>query len=503
MHQKPPPEGQSHDDPQHSERHTLPDGPLQDEEFSTNEELPADLLDPGHRSTAHLRQLSGMMRAVRPSQPLEPLQASGDIKDDNSAQKQQDIEDIVEEWWPEGIKQTGPLPVANLYGKEPFGRTPPRIPAIKTTGKAAAQAEPGPKTLLKKPATKVALGLLVGVGLLFLVAKIVDIPDTIKILKQNLATPLGITCALLSGVAFLLAYGIRGVRWKLFLNPIGKVSTLKVIQLFLVGIFLNFLLPIRGGEVAKSLMLKRIANIPISQSLPTVAMDKALDLMPALFIMAIVPFLGLQMDIKLWLVLGMVGSLLISLISFVILAAWKRTAAVALLQKITSMLPKSIGKRIEGFATGFVDSLLAGASQPRIFIPAMLLTILAVIFDGLFAMLAFWTVGVSISFGTAIFGYTVYNMFYILPTPPGQVGSNEAIGLLIFYGLLHLNARGVAAMFIFSHPWAAILMCASGMGSLSALGLTISSAMKVQSEPTEESESSTVPAIEETVQIHI
>jgi uncharacterized protein (TIRG00374 family) len=499
MHQKPHPTESSHD-PHYSQKRAMTSRPLQDEEFFKDEDIPADQLDASHMSAAHLMQLSGMMRAVRPSQPLEPL-AEG-----NHVQEQQGTQEVIEEWWPEGIKQTGPLPVANLYGKEPFGRTQPRIPAIKTANKTAnkgvAQAVPRWKTLLNAPATKVAIGLLVGVGLLFLVAKIVDIPETIKILKQNLTTPFGITCALLSGVAFLLAYSIRGVRWKLFLNPIGKVSTIKVIQLFLVGIFLNFLLPIRGGEVAKSLMLKRIANIPISQSLPTVAMDKALDLMPALFIMAIVPLLGVQMDIKLWLVLGMVGGLLICLIFFVALAAWKRTAAIGLLQKLTSMLPKSIGKRIAGFATGFVDALLAGASQPRIFIPAMLLTILAVIFDGLFAMLAFWTVGVPISFGTAIFGYTVYNMFYILPTPPGQVGSNEAIGLLVFYGLLHLNARGVAAMFIFSHPWAAILMCASGMSSLSALGLTISSAMKVQGEPMEESEVSPA-AIEETMQANI
>jgi uncharacterized protein (TIRG00374 family) len=306
---------------------------------------------------------------------------------------------------------------------------------------------------------------------------------------------------LLSGVAFLLAYCIRGVRWKLFLNPIGQISTIKAIQLFLVGIFLNFLLPVRGGEVAKSLMLKRIADIPISQSLPTVAMDKALDLMPALFIMAIVPFLGVTMDIKLWLVLGMVGGLLLGLIFFVALAAWKRTAAIALLQKTTTLLPKRIGSKIAGFATGFVDALLAGASQPRIFIPAILLTVLAVLFDGLFAMLAFWTVGVHVAFGTAIFGYTVYNMFYILPTPPGQVGSNEAIGLLVFYGLLHLDAHGVAAMFIFSHPWAAVLMCLSGMGSLSALGMTISSAMKVQSGK-ERGEVSVTPALEESMRVH-
>ena len=37
-------------------------------------------------------------------------------------------------------------------------------------------------------------------------------------------------------------------------------------------------------------------------------------------------------------------------------------------------------------------------------------------------------------------------------------------------------------MFVFSHPWAALLMTITGMACLSALGLTISSAMKVQSE---------------------
>ncbi|HET9921603.1 MAG TPA: lysylphosphatidylglycerol synthase transmembrane domain-containing protein, partial [Ktedonobacteraceae bacterium] len=384
-----------------------------------------------------------------------------------------------EGWWPHGIQQTGPLPVVNLYGRQPFGQTLPLTPGAMEIAQPGAR-QTGWKALLGHPAMKVALGLLVGIGLLFLVSKFVNIGETVAILKQNLTTPRGILLALLSGVAFLLAFSIRGVRWKLFLNPVGKISTFKAIQLFLVGIFLNFLLPIRGGEVAKSLMLKRIANIPVSKSLPTVAMDKALDLMPALFIMAIVPLLGIQMDIKLWAVLGLVGGLLIGLIFFVGLAAWKRNAAISLLQKITGLLPKGLGGKIEGFATGFVDSLLMGASQPRIFIPAILLTCVAVIFDGLFAMLAFWTIGYPIPFGTAIFGYTVYNMFYILPTPPGQVGSNEVVGLLVFAGLLHLPANKVTAMFVFSHPWAALLMCATGMACLSALGLTLSSAMKVQ-----------------------
>jgi uncharacterized membrane protein YbhN (UPF0104 family) len=175
-----------------------------------------------------------------------------------------------------------------------------------------------------------------------------------------------------------------------------------------------------------------------------------------------------------------VSGILISLLVFVLLSAWKRDSAIAFLQKMTGLLPNSIGSKVEGFATGFVDSLLAGASQPKIFIPAIMLTLVAVCFDALFAMLAFWTIGFHITFGVALFGYSVYNMFYILPTPPGQVGSNEVVGLLVFGKLLGISSVYVTAMFVFSHPWAAVLMCTTGLICLSALGLTITGAMKAQ-----------------------
>src|SRR6266849_7160530 len=434
--------------------------------------------DISQQSTMRLMQLSGMMPVIK----MPPGSGKGVLPSTVLPAPASTNTDQEEGYWPYGIHQTGALPVVNLYGSKPFGQTLPQMPVVAAALPALPSAAPRPawRVALSSPAAKITFGLLIGVGLLFLVAHFVNLPITIAILRQNLTTPRGIILALLSGLAFLLAFSIRGVRWKLFLNPVGKVSTFKAIQLFLVGIFLNFLLPIRGGEVAKSLMLKRIANIPVSKSLPTVAMDKALDLLPALIIMAIVPFLGVTMDIKLWLILGTVGGLLLGLVFFIALAAWKRTAAITLLHTMTGILPKAIGDKIAGFATGFIDSLLLAASRPSIFLPAVLLTCVAVIFDGLFAMLAFWTIGFPISFGTAIFGYTVYNMFYILPTPPGQVGSNDVAGMLCFNGLLGLSAEKVTAMFVFSHPWAALLMSTIGMICLSALGLTISSAMKVQ-----------------------
>lgn len=417
-----------------------------------------------NQSTAHLMQLSGMMRPVR-VHGTAPLPAQAAVEEDG--------------YWPLGIQQTGPLPIHNLYGREPFGRTMPQAVQVVMPG-LTEQAPPLWRRVISSPAFKISFGLLIGLALLFLVSRFIDLPQTLAILGAHLSTPQGIALALLAGIAYLTGHSIRGLRWKLFLNPLGKVSTLKVIELYQVAIFLNFLLPIRAGEAAKSLALKRIANIPISKSLPTVAIDKSLDLVPALVILALVPFLGIQMDLQLWLVLGLVSAVLLALVIFIGLAAWKRSFAIGLLQKTLGLLPRFIGSKIEGFATGFVDALLAGASRPPIFIPALLLTALAVLCDGLFAALAFWTIGFPISFGAALFGYTVYNMFYILPTPPGQVGSNEAVGLLVFSGLLHLPGNDVTAMYVFSHPWAALLMTAVGLGCMAALGLTISSAMRVQ-----------------------
>lgn len=344
------------------------------------------------------------------------------------------------------------------------------------------------KRALSNPFVKISLGLLIGAGLLLIISRFVNIAESLSVVQQHLMTPRGVFCALISGGFFLLAFALRGIRWKLFLNSAGKVKITTTIRIVLVSIFLNFLLVTGSGEIARSLILKRTAQIPISRSLPTIAMDRSLDLLPALAIMVTIPFLGLHMDIKLWIVLSLVVSLLCTLACFVGLTVWKRTLAIRVLHMLISLLPRKLGSKIEHFATGFVDALITAASRPRVFLPAILLTCLAVVCDGLFAMFIFWAIGLPISFRLAIFGYTLFNMYTILPTPPGQLGSNEAVGLLVFSGLLHLPADKVTAMFVVSHPWAAILMCSACMLSLKSLGLSITTALKLRPhEPAPES----------------
>lgn len=425
--------------------------------------IPSDMFDIGSMNTMRLMAVSGMMRAVRPPVEMDGSRTAAIARQPTIPHR--------------------PLTVSNHYQEALL--TPPSMPI--TPGILQGTEQPTAKRLLNKPLVRMALGLLVGIIMLFLVSRFVDISTTISTLRRHLTTTRGMTFALLAAVSFIAAFSIRGARWRLFLSRICDISVFKSIQIFWVAVFLNFLLPVQGGELGKSLILKRIKRVPISQSLPTVAMDKSLDLMPALFIMAAVPFIpGIHMSATLWAILGLVGGILLGIIFTVALMAWNRAAATKFIRVMLRILPKGIGAKIEGFALGFVDSLLDGASRPKTFIPAILLTCLAISCDGLFAWFAFLTVGVTnMSFGTAIFGYTTYNMFCILPTPPGQVGSNELVGVLVFGGLLGYPKAQVLAMYLLSHPLAGLLMTTMCLICLSALGISIKSAIKINAQKAE------------------
>ena len=131
------------------------------------------------------------------------------------------------------------------------------------------------------------------------------------------------------------------------------------------------------------------------------------------------------------------------------------------------------------FVTGFTDTLLALFRRPRILLVAAGYTGHRRGLDALFCLLAFRAVGVSVPVLVVLYGYTLFNLSFILPSPPGQVGSNELIGLLIFSGVFRVSRTGVGAMFLFSHPWTATLMACSGMACLSAMSLNLRSTFRL------------------------
>ncbi len=319
-----------------------------------------------------------------------------------------------------------------------------------------------------------AIGLGIGAALVLTFLRLVNLGAVDRRLLH-----LDIGPALACGAVFLMAYAVRALRWRWFLSP-DKVGVGRAIAIYLIAIFINWLLPVRGGELAKSLILRRSNAIPVSRSLATVTMDKAMDLMPAVILFALVPFVHLHLSRSLWLLLLSMLTILGLGVLLLGLAAWKRDRALSWLLRIASgALPQRLSNVISPFLVNFVDTLVGLVKRPRVLLIAAVYTTIAVGLDALFCFLAFRAVGVSVSIPVVLYGYTFYNLAYILPTPPGQIGSNELIGLLIFSGVFGVSRSGVGAMFLFSHPWTALLMSVSGIICLSRMGLTLRSTLRL------------------------
>ena len=327
---------------------------------------------------------------------------------------------------------------------------------------------------LRTAALRAAVGLAFGAVLVLAFVRLVNMRDIYQRLQH-----LSIGLALLCGVAFLSAYVVRALRWRCLLRPC-RVTVRRAVAIYQIAIFLNWLLPIRGGELAMSLLLRHSNGIPVSRSLPAVGMDKAMDLLPVVVLLAVLPFTPLHLSGPLWILLLSTLALIVVGGGLLVLAAWRPEQAQALLiRPITTSLPSRARGSVEGFIVTFVATLLALVRRPRLLLIAAAYTALALCLDALFCLLAFRAVGVPVPVPVVLYGYTFFNLSFILPSPPGQVGSNELIGLLIFSGSFGISRTGVGAMFLLSHPWTGFLMTCTGLACLSMTGLTMHGALSL------------------------
>ena len=167
-----------------------------------------------------------------------------------------------------------------------------------------ATAARGRTARVRTMALRVTAGLAAGAVLILAFLRLVNAGTVYQRLEH-----LNLGIALICGITFLSAYFVRALRWRCLLTP-HQVSIPRAAAIYQIAIFLNWLLPIRGGEIAMSLLLRRSNGVPVNESLAAVSMDKSMDLLPAAGLLALMPFAGLQLSQPLWLV--MVGAMVAS-----------------------------------------------------------------------------------------------------------------------------------------------------------------------------------------------
>jgi len=328
---------------------------------------------------------------------------------------------------------------------------------------------------------KNGLNWIVGIalGAIFLIAwiRIVDWQEFLGYFQD-----FNLKMVLVFSLFYLLAYLLRSLRWRIILKPIYKMGIIESFSIFMSGMLINYLIPVRAGEIAKSVILKTRENVKISDSLPSIFIDKLTDLFPIIFIMILIPLVSVKLNSALYIIIGLLFFIFLLFLSFLFFAVNHKTKAIKILNFFLKLIPNKYRKKFEKFFISFVDGMAIMHGRLVENFLVYLLTLLAVISEAIYIYAVFRAFGSEVSYLKIIFGYTLMNLTYILPTPPAQIGSNQFMWVLIFSFALGVNENLTSAAVTFSHLLTSIWIFLTGGISLIALKINLNKLLQNNNE---------------------
>lgn len=240
---------------------------------------------------------------------------------------------------------------------------------------------------------------------------------------------------LLGTAVMLAAVPLRGLRWSIFLQPIKRVSWKMTSGATLVGYFGNNVLPFRLGEVLRSYYLSRQVKVPMSQVFGTVIVERLLDVMSMLVLLALLPlFEPIPESLRGPVMWGVLVSLVVTAMTYWIV----KRRSIPLLRGWLKTLANNL-------RLGFT-SLRHGRHYLPLFILTMLIWALYLV--SLYILQR--ALGLGLNLGQSYLILVATSLVLSVPAAPGFVGTYHAAVILVLVNIFGLDlATGQAAAVVF------------------------------------------------------
>lgn len=314
---------------------------------------------------------------------------------------------------------------------------------------------------------KIAINSFIGVILAAIWLQFVEIDQILKsVAAVNPILLLGIA------VSMFFSISIRALRLKIILSPVKKIPFKDLIFLNGVSGMLNFLIPIRAGEVVKGFYLNKRYDMPLGKSFIWIFLDRFLDLLAVLILLPplllIVPN-NLPDNFSLTVLIIMIPAL-----SMTFYMIYKPDFALKIFNFLSIFLIfNSIKIYFETFFRFLLESFAILKREPKEFFIISFLTILSYAADCLTWYFAFLSLNNYQDLLKLYVAQLLSALTYLVPAAPGYIGSAEASGLLIFTGVFNIEPNLASAAVILFHLTAAIFIICFGIVSLYCLKLEV------------------------------
>lgn len=310
----------------------------------------------------------------------------------------------------------------------------------------------------------ILLGFAVSALFLWLAVKDVDIASVKSAFSGSvlwLAMPL-----LLS---LLLFYWLKALRWAMLLNPIHPFTTWQVIPSLMVGFAGNNLLPAHAGELIRVYLLGKQFRISKSAVLATVVIERLLDVVAVLLLIAVVLFFEADTQPELMYGAYLAAIVTVCAVIFILMYVyWTRQCITLLDHLMTGWLKQSwrlrLMTQLEMAAAG-----LQIVRRPVALAGVLLNSIVQWMAMGLCLYLAFVALQLQVPVAASILVLGLMVAGLSLPSAPGFFGTVELCFVLGLkpYGI---DAGQAFSAGIFYHVLAYVSVTGSGLVFLHRFG---------------------------------
>lgn len=273
-------------------------------------------------------------------------------------------------------------------------------------------------------------------------------------------------------VLTVLTFGLKSQRWRRLMYPCHRYSWSEAFYAYVIGHMVNYILPLRAGDLARVLVITKSEGGGRSAMLASVVTERILDvgvlLLLAVFAMLVSPWSGWPYSV-LWLMLGVI----VASLTVVIVLRHRPEFVVFLAQKVDTLLPFKFKGRISQIVLAFISGFTGLGSWQQY----SLLALETVVIWGMQVGVIYMVIvafGLNLSYGlgptAALVVLVMISLAISVPSLPGTIGTYH-LGAVVALGLFGVDKNSALTYAIIQHLLGAITVYILGAWGLYKSGL--------------------------------
>jgi len=302
---------------------------------------------------------------------------------------------------------------------------------------------------------------------------------------RDLLLNIRVSLVCLSLAVFFVAIFLRVIKWIYIIKLTEYVSLRDGYHTIMISNMVNFILPVRAGEILKLYLINKSSGITYQASITATLWDRASHIILMMLFLLFTPLAGFKFSQ--WTSSYIVFFSLF--IIFIVLLFVLGTRCLDILQKSAiffSNLVKIDRRRVDNlseskfisFCRETLEKLNISSFTKRSLLLIVLLTCIIISLDGICYYLIIMAFDIHITWLQGTLAACLMCLAFILPTPPGLVGTAEIYPVLIFSLGLGLPDAVISSAAVLWHLLTIVFIIVLGICSLSALGLRLGSLLR-------------------------